>query len=93
VVFGIEPHWGYPHRSTSPTVTDERGRVMKKFKLPKEQLVEPEQGSREGDAFIDGQDVEGHGLPITAPPSFDVQRRTQHGGEILPTDTDDTETE
>jgi hypothetical protein len=60
---------------------------MKKYKLPKDTLVEPEQGSQPGDAFIDGQDVEGHGLPTTAPPSLDPQRR---GGEAVPpSDKDD----
>jgi hypothetical protein len=54
---------------------------MKKYKLPKDSLVEPEQGSRSGDGYIDGQDVEGHGLPTTAPPSLDPQRR---GGEAVP---------
>ena len=67
---------------------------MKKFKLPKESLVEPEQ--REG--FVDGGDVEGHSLPTTAPPSnlptteppsFDPGVRTRHGGEFAPTDTED----
>ena len=62
---------------------------MRKFKLPKGSLVEPEQGTLEGQAFIDGQDVEGHGLPTTAPPTFDVQRRSSHGGEVVATDTDE----
>ena len=56
---------------------------MKKYKLPKDALVEPEQGTPPGDGFIDGQDVEGHGLPTTAPPSLDPQGRT-HGGEAMP---------
>jgi hypothetical protein len=66
---------------------------MKKFQLPKESLIEPE--DREG--FIDGGDVEGHSLPITAPPnnlpttappSFDPGLPTR-GGEFAPTDTED----
>ena len=61
---------------------------MKKYTLPKDSLVEPEQRSPE-DGFIDEGDVEGHGLPTTAPPTFDVQRRTSHGGEIVSTDTED----
>ena len=60
---------------------------MRTYKLPKESLVEPEQGSP-GDGFIDGQDVEGHGLPTTPPPSLDPQRRP-HGGEVVT--SDDTE--
>jgi len=66
---------------------------MKKYQLPKESLIEPE--DREG--FIDGGDVEGHSLPITAPPSnlpttappsFDPGLPTR-GGEFAPTDTED----
>jgi hypothetical protein len=71
---------------------------MKKFKLPKDSLVEPEQGRRPGpgEQFIDGGDVEGHSLPTpapptnlptTAPPSFDAGVR--RGGEFAPTDTED----
>jgi hypothetical protein len=64
---------------------------MKKYKLPKDSLVEPEQDTRPGDGFIDGQDVEGHGLPTTAPPSLDPQRR---GGEAVPSpDEDDDRTD
>jgi hypothetical protein len=67
---------------------------MQKYKLPKDKLIEPEQG----DQFIDGGDVEGHSLPITpppnnlpttAPPSFDPGLPTRHGGEFAPTDTED----
>jgi hypothetical protein len=64
---------------------------MKKYKLPKDSLVEPEQGTPPGDEFIDGQDVEGHGLPITAPPSFDPGRGTQHGGEAVPSSDESDE--
>jgi hypothetical protein len=62
---------------------------MKKYKLPKDSLVEPEQDTQPGDRFIDGQDVEGHGLPTTAPPSLDPQRR---GGEVVssPDESDDS---
>jgi hypothetical protein len=57
---------------------------MKKYKLPKDSLVEPEQG----EGFIDEGDVEGHGLPITAPPSLG-QQGPGHGGELIPTDVDE----
>lgn len=67
---------------------------MRKYKLPKDSLVEPEEGTPD-DGFIDGQDVEGHGLPTTAPPSFDPQGRTKHGGEAVPSsdesDADNTD--
>ena len=60
---------------------------MKKITLPKDSLVEPEQGPAP-DGFIDEGDVEGHGLPITAPPSLG-QRLPGHGGELTPTDAED----
>lgn len=59
---------------------------MKKYKLPKDSLLEPEQRSPE-DAFIDEGDVEGHGLPTTAPPSLG-SHGPGHGGELTPTDDD-----
>jgi hypothetical protein len=60
-----------------------------KIRLPKDGLVEPEEAR-----LIDGTDVEGHGLPTTAPPAFGDTRRPSHGGEIVPapiTDEDDVE--
>jgi hypothetical protein len=59
---------------------------MKKYKLPKDSQVEPEK--RPGAPFIDDTDVEGHGLPTTAPPSLDPQGRT-HGGEAIPSGDDE----
>lgn len=57
-----------------------------KMKLPKDGLVEPEERLR----LIDSGDVEGHGLPTTAPPSFGTNSGPSHGGEIaMPTDGDD----
>ena len=53
-------------------------------KLPKEGLVEPEERRR--DSFVD--DVEGHGLPLTAPPSLSP-RTPGHGGENIPSPIDD----
>jgi hypothetical protein len=61
---------------------------MKKIKLPKDSLVEPEQGRGPGEALVDEGDVEGHGLPVTAPPSLG-QQVPGHGGEITPTDVDE----
>lgn len=56
---------------------------MKKIKLPKDSLVEPEEGQQGPEGFIDEGDVEGHGLPLTAPPSIG-QRLPGHGGELAP---------
>lgn len=55
-------------------------------KLPKEGLVEPE--SIRVNQFIDETDVEGHGLPLTAPPSV-VRRGPSHGGENIPSPVED----
>jgi hypothetical protein len=54
-----------------------------KFSLPKDGVVEPE-----GARLIDDTDVEGHGLPITAPPSLG-KRTPGHGGENIPMPMDD----
>jgi hypothetical protein len=58
----------------------------KKFRLPKENAVEPEGVSAR---LIDDNDVEGHGLPTTAPPSAMPHRSPGHGGENIPTPVDD----
>jgi hypothetical protein len=58
---------------------------MRKYKLPKDQLVEPEDRTQPGEGSIDGEDVEGHGLPTTAPPGIDPQRGI-HGGETVTSD-------
>jgi hypothetical protein len=65
---------------------------MKKIKLPKDSLVEPEEERQGSDGFIDEGDVEGHGLPVTAPPSVG-QNLPGHGGEISPTDVDTDDSE
>ena len=57
---------------------------MKKYKLPKDSLVEPEERIQE--PFIDN-DVEGHGLPTTAPPG--IGQFPGHGGEAKPKDDED----
>ena len=53
--------------------------MTKRFRLPKDGLVEPEERASSG---LAGDDVEAHGLPLTAPPSFGPQRSPGHGGEI-----------
>ena len=60
---------------------------MKKIRLPKDSLVEPEELRQAPDGFIDEGDVEGHGLPVTAPPSLG-QKLPGHGGELTATDVD-----
>ena len=59
--------------------------MNKNPKLPKESLVEPEDLKQ----FVDSDDVEGHGLPLTPPPSFGPQRTPGHGGENIPSPVDD----
>ena len=56
--------------------------MQKNVKLPKEGLVDPQEAR-------DGNDVEGHGLPLTPPPSFSGSRRPGHGGENIPSPVDD----
>lgn len=55
--------------------------------LPKDGLVEPEGRIKSFDALDD--DTEGHGLPLTAPPSFLGSRQPGHGGENIPSPVDD----
>lgn len=64
---------------------------MKRIKLPKDSLVEPEE-SRGPEGFVDEGDVEGHGIPVTAPPSLGGQL-PGHGGELTPTDADEDQAE
>jgi hypothetical protein len=59
----------------------------KKFRLPKEHQVEPEGVGTP--RLIDDNDVEGHGLPTTAPPSAMPHRSPGHGGENIPTVEDE----
>lgn len=64
----------------------------KRIQLPKEGLLEPRQRTP-GEQFIDiGNDVQGHGFPLPAPPADFLKRGPGHGGEALPTG-DDEETE
>jgi hypothetical protein len=53
----------------------------RRIQLPKDGLVEPDGRTRAAE-LTGSDDVEGHGLPITAPPS--IGRHTPgHGGEAL----------
>lgn len=67
--------------------------MNKHVKLPKEGLVEPEERARSYDGSTSPDDVEGHGLPLTPPPSFGSHRSPGHGGEAtpMPDDGDDVE--
>jgi hypothetical protein len=63
----------------------------KRLQLPKEGLVDPRQRTP-GEQFIDiGDDVQGHGFPLPAPPADFVKRGPGHGGEALPTDDEDND--
>jgi hypothetical protein len=56
-----------------------------------EGLVDPRQRAP-GEQFIDiSDDVQGHALPLPAPPANILNRGTGHGGEALPTDDEETE--
>jgi hypothetical protein len=57
---------------------------------PGEGLVEPE--SRRKDGITEGEDVEGHGLPTTAPPGI-AHRSPGHGGENIPNPDDEDDVE
>ena len=61
----------------------------KRIRLPREGLVDPEQRSMGGAGPTDTEDVEGHGLPLTAPPSGVVPHGPGHGGEAIPNDEED----
>ena len=56
--------------------------------LPKDGVVEPQEAG-----LIDENDAEGHGLPLTAPPSFLGSRQPGHGGENIPSPVDDDDVE
>ena len=68
------------------TAEGDEGMTNKRIRLPKEGLVEPRQRTP-GEQFLDvGNDVEGHGFPLPAPPTELVRRGAGHGGEALPAD-------
>ena len=60
--------------------------ARRSMRLPKDQLLEPE--DRTGADGTSDDDVEGHGMPLTPPPSLD-RRSPGHGGEITPSADDD----
>ena len=70
--------------------------MQKNVKLPKESLRNGPDGGESAvkmEPLIDSNDVEGHGLPLTPPPSFGSQRTPGHGGENIPTVEDDNDVE
>jgi hypothetical protein len=79
----------------------------KKMRLPKDGYRGPDQDGARGpdqDGYrgpdqdgvsgrlIDTNDVEGHGLPLTPPPSFG-SKSPGHGGENIPSPADDDDVE
>lgn len=62
--------------------------AKQRYQLPKEGLVEPDGRGRSGNG-VEGDDVEGHGLPLTPPPGIIGQGRPGHGGENIPSPMDD----
>lgn len=59
--------------------------AKQRYQLPKEGLTDPEGRARS--AVED--DVEGHGIPLTPPPSLIGGSRPGHGGENIPTPVED----
>ena len=62
--------------------------MAKRMKLPKEGLA----GSELRPRSIDETDVEGHGLPTTAPPAL-IRRGPNNGGELRPRSDEDDDVE
>jgi hypothetical protein len=62
--------------------------TTKKMRLPKDELIRPDEGVPPAEGFIDPDDVEGHGLPTTAPPAYG-QHGSGHGGEVVASALDD----
>jgi hypothetical protein len=54
--------------------------AAKRTKLPKEANVGPDEGLRR---LNDETDIEGHGLPTTAPPDSLIRRGPNNGGEAV----------
>jgi hypothetical protein len=65
--------------------------ARRSMRLPKDQLTEPE--DRTGTSGTSDDDVQGHGMPLTAPPSLGHRSPGSHGGEATPSsdDRDDAE--
>jgi hypothetical protein len=61
----------------------------KRMRLPKEGVIEPDQQPTDSEPD-GGQDVEGHGFPMPAPPADFAGRSPSQGGELVPT-ADDVE--
>ncbi|MGK2850286.1 MAG: hypothetical protein ACSLFN_05165 [Candidatus Limnocylindrales bacterium] len=60
--------------------------AKQRYQLPKEGLTDPE---GQGRSIVDGDDVEGHGIPLTPPPSLIGGSRPGHGGENIPSPVED----
>lgn len=60
------------------------------MRLPKDQLVEPE--DRMGPGETSDDDVEGHGLPLTPPPLV-RHPGSGHGGEAIPPPVEEDDVE
>ena len=59
----------------------------KRIRLPKEGLIEPQQGKGPAEQFLDvSDDVQGHGFPLPAPPADFTKTTAGHGGELEPGD-------
>ena len=65
--------------------------ARRSMRLPKDQLMEPE--DRTGAGGTSDDDVEGHGLPLTAPPSLAHRSQGSHGGEVTPSADDEDDVE
>jgi hypothetical protein len=63
--------------------------TRRSMRLPKDGLVAPE--DRTGATSDD--DVEGHGMPLTAPPSLGHRSPGGHGGEATPSADDEGDVE
>ena len=61
------------------------------MRLPKDQLVDPE--DRTTTTRSSDDDVQGHGMPLTPPPSLTLRGGPGHGGEILPSADDEDDVE
>jgi len=65
--------------------------TRRSMRLPKDGLVAPE--DRTGTGATSDDDVEGHGMPLTAPPSLGHRSPGGHGGEATPSADDEGDVE